>query len=289
MFIILPPSPRSTIFPSTAWLIRNVPRTLTPRTFSNASSGISRVGAPHVAPELLTRMSTAPKELTVSSTTAFTCSGSVTSQAMASALPPRCSIPCLTSSQVSFLREQSTTLAPASTSASAMYCPSPLPPPVTMAALPSRRNRSSAPVRAFSRMCTRLLSRSFRGLHYRGALSLPKILKDLVPIAKATLRAARAGKCPGVDDNRSHAFPEGRKALIFGLALLPPSVDLLDNRGDLEVAEDHVPVHLRKVSPAAFCIAIHELFSRHKPGGVGHRRHNPLQALRVARLDPVGE
>src|ERR687885_378458 len=56
-----PPSPRSIIRLPTAWLMRNVPCTLTRITKSNFSSGISSAGAPHVAPLLLTRMSMSPK------------------------------------------------------------------------------------------------------------------------------------------------------------------------------------------------------------------------------------
>src|SRR3712207_5464576 len=123
--------------------MRKVPRTLTAITLSNFSGGISVGGAPQVAPELLTSTSTLPKVRSASATTRSTLSPSVTSSSRASALRPRASISSLTSSSGSSLRAQSTTLAPASERASAMWRPSPLPPPVTMAVLPSRRKRSS--------------------------------------------------------------------------------------------------------------------------------------------------
>src|SRR5215210_3819029 len=160
MLTMRPPSPRSIMRLPTVWAMRNVPRTLTCTTWSNFSSGISSGGAPQVVPLLLTRTSIAPKASSVSATTLFTSSGSVTSQASASALPPRPSISALTSSSASFLRAQRTTLAPASESASAMYWPSPRPPPVTMAVLLSRRNRSSAFVRSLASVSILLLSSS---------------------------------------------------------------------------------------------------------------------------------
>src|SRR5919112_2036029 len=150
MLMIRPPSPRSIMRLPTAWDMRNVPRTLTRTTRSNLSSGISSAGAPHVAPLLLTSTSIAPKASSVSFTALSTSSGSVTSHSRARALPPRPSISAFTSSSASSLREQRTTLAPASERASAMYCPRPRPPPVTMAVLPLRRNNSSADERAWT-------------------------------------------------------------------------------------------------------------------------------------------
>src|SRR5215204_3964973 len=118
-------------------------------------------GSPPTSPaieEMLTRMSIAPKASSVSFTTLATSSGSVTSHSRARALPPRPSISAFTSSSASRLREQRTTLAPASESASAMYCPSPRPPPVTTAVLPLKRNRSSADERAWASVSIGLLS-----------------------------------------------------------------------------------------------------------------------------------
>src|ERR671916_508736 len=142
-FTMVPPLPRSIMRLPAAWLMRKVPRTLTAITRSNFSGGISVGGAPQVAPELLTSTSTLPKARSASATTLSTLPPSVTSSSRASALRPRASISSLTSSSGSSLRAQSTTLAPASERASAMWRPSPRPPPVTMAVLPSRRKRSS--------------------------------------------------------------------------------------------------------------------------------------------------
>src|SRR5919199_469262 len=165
-----PPSPRSIIRLPTAWLMRNVPCTLTRTTRSNFSSGISSAGAPQVAPLLLTRISMAPKVSSVSLTAFSTSSGLVTSQATANALPPRPSISAFTSSSASSLREHRTTFAPTSEKASAMYCPRPRPPPVTTAVLPSRRNRSSAFVRAAS---VSILLLPILGLRLRSLRPLP--------------------------------------------------------------------------------------------------------------------
>ena len=60
MLMIRPPRPRSIMVRPTACEQRNVPVKLTPMTFSHASSVMSSGAAPHVVPELLTRMSMPP-------------------------------------------------------------------------------------------------------------------------------------------------------------------------------------------------------------------------------------
>ena len=142
MLTMVPPCPRAIMVLPTACDIIKVPLTLIATTRSNCSRGMSSGGVPQVAPLLLTRMSIAPNVFCVSSTTWATSSGFVISQANASALPPRASISCFTPSHASSLREQSTTFAPTSDNAFAMYSPRPRPPPVIMAVLPSSRNRS---------------------------------------------------------------------------------------------------------------------------------------------------
>src|SRR5919199_602108 len=208
-----PPSPRSIMRLPTAWDIRNVPCTLTCITRSNFSSGISSAGAPHVAPLLLTRMSIAPKASSVSFTTLATSSGSVTSQARARALPPRSSISAFTSSSASRLREQRTTLAPASERASAMYCPRPRPPPVTTAVLPSRRNRSSAFVRAASVSILLLL---FLGLRLRSLCLRPLLVGEHAP-----------QELPDGALGQLVAEFDGFGGLVGGEALLAEDQDLL--------------------------------------------------------------
>src|SRR5699024_11114051 len=100
-------------------------------------------GAAHVAPLLFTRISIAPKCAFVSSTTFLTSSGLETSQAKANESTPSFFISSLISSQSSNLREQMTTLAPASAYPIATCPPRPRAPPVTIAVFPSNLNKSS--------------------------------------------------------------------------------------------------------------------------------------------------
>ena len=68
--MILPPRPRSTIVPATAWRVKNRPLTLTANWLSKLSSVTSRTGAMSKMAALLTRMSMPPPRPTTCATMA---------------------------------------------------------------------------------------------------------------------------------------------------------------------------------------------------------------------------
>src|SRR5256886_3637627 len=141
MFTIEPP-PRSIIIRPAACENRKTPVRLTSRTFCQPSSGVSSAGAPHDVPALLTRTSRRPSSSIVRSQTACTSAGSRTSQRMPRAFTPSSDSSAAACSQRSTLRAQRTRFAPSSAKASAICRPIPVPPPVTIAVLPERSNRS---------------------------------------------------------------------------------------------------------------------------------------------------
>src|SRR5206468_1101656 len=102
--------------------------------FAEMSSGFAR----NDAPALFTITSRRPNSLTARSTMPFTCSSTRTSTTSANARRPICSIALTTGSRCSIVREQSATSAPARANSIAMDLPMPVPPPVTIAVLPSR-------------------------------------------------------------------------------------------------------------------------------------------------------
>src|ERR1043166_1775046 len=103
---------------------------------SEMSSGLAR----NQAPAFFTMTSRRPPSWLTRSTMAFTCSSCRTSSAMENALRPRLRISFSTGSRCSSLRLQIATSAPARANSIAMDLPMPVPPPVTMAVLPSREN-----------------------------------------------------------------------------------------------------------------------------------------------------
>src|SRR5215212_11019319 len=103
------------------------------------------------------------------------------------------------------------------------------------------------------------------------------------------LESAFLSKSIGVQNQGPHPLVEVREAFVPGLALLPAGVDLLQDHGELEVTEDHVPVHLGEVPPALLSVTLHELRAGHEAGRGGHRRHYLFELLGVCRLGPVGE
>src|SRR5437763_8022450 len=125
---------------ATCWLSRNSERTFRFITLSHASIGWSSVGAPQVAPALFTRMSTRPSLLIVSSASRLTSSSLELSAAIHSALMPRPARCAWAFSRSGALREEITTRAPCSPSASAICSPRPREPPVIRAFLPVRSN-----------------------------------------------------------------------------------------------------------------------------------------------------
>ena len=100
------------------------------------SSGLAR----NEAPALLTMMSSRPHSATARSTIPLTWSSWRTSTATAKVLRPRSVMALATGSRCSSLRLQRATSAPARANSIAIDLPMPVPPPVTMAVLPSREN-----------------------------------------------------------------------------------------------------------------------------------------------------
>ena len=76
----------------TAWQARNVPRTLTRRTRSNSSGGISSASNRALVPATLTRMSILPNSCTALSAMSFIAAASVRSAVTATHLRPSASI-----------------------------------------------------------------------------------------------------------------------------------------------------------------------------------------------------
>src|SRR2546425_10765143 len=119
---------------------RNAPVRLMPTTvfqpLTEMSSGLAR----NDAPALFTMMSSRPHSWTARSTIALTCSSWRTSTAIANDRRPASRTALTTGSRCSSFREQSATSAPARANSIAMDLPMPVPPPVTIAVLPSSEN-----------------------------------------------------------------------------------------------------------------------------------------------------
>ena len=122
----------------TSWLSRNRLRILRFMTLSHASTGWSSVGAPQVAPALLTRMSMWPKTSCAVDASRATFSSFRQSPAKMSARIPLLSRCAFAASSSSALRADKNTRAPISPSASAICRPRPREPPVINAVRPSR-------------------------------------------------------------------------------------------------------------------------------------------------------
>src|SRR5687768_7358292 len=107
---------------------------------SHWSTSAPGTGPRSMRPALLTRMSSRPKRSTVACTAAVAFALSMMSLAMASAVPPACSISETRASSRSFRRATTATAAPSAASARAVACPMPLLAPVTRAIVPVRRD-----------------------------------------------------------------------------------------------------------------------------------------------------
>src|SRR3712207_4528426 len=71
-------------------------------------------------------------------------------------------------------------------------------------------------------------------------------LRREVPASRSlTLAVLRSYHLLSVPDQVPHALPETGEAFIFGLALFPAGVNLLQDGRQLEVPERQVEVHLR--------------------------------------------
>src|SRR6185295_6669780 len=170
---------------------RNAPVRLIPTTvfqpFTEMSSGLAR----NDAPALLTMTSSRPHSETARSTIALTWSSWRTSTATAKVRLPMSRMALATGSRCSSLRLHRATSAPARANSIAMDLPMPVPPPVTMAVLPSRE-------KGFLAMAGTIPQPGRRRLLRQGDLRLPlrdfpldappqRSLRDLLAVA---LRAA---------------------------------------------------------------------------------------------------
>src|SRR3954451_5207202 len=121
---------------------RNAPVRLMSTTFCHCASVMSSGSAAHVTPALLTRMSTRPYAAIVRSTTDWTSAAFETSQSAPSTVKPCLRILATVGVSHSSRRAHSISDAPASASPSAISCPIPRDPPVTIAMRPSSLNNS---------------------------------------------------------------------------------------------------------------------------------------------------
>lgn len=142
MLMILPP-PCSRMMGATSWPVRSGPSTLTANTLRQNSRVMSaapiRAG---LMPALFTSTSIRPSRACTSATKVPTASQSPTWHAMPKAVEPvACSTSAATWSQVSCLRLETTTVAPAAARPSTIARPIPLVEPVTMATRPVRSKR----------------------------------------------------------------------------------------------------------------------------------------------------
>src|SRR5262245_15932099 len=160
---------------------RNTPLRLMPITvfhpLMEMSSGLARKDAP----ALFTMMSSRPHSDTARSTMPLTWSSCRTSTATANVRRPRLVISLATGSRCSSLREHSATSAPARANSIAIDFPMPVPPPVTMAVLPSSENGDLAMAGTILQRCGRVYGLRL-GLRLRDlGLALRHLALDLPP------------------------------------------------------------------------------------------------------------
>src|SRR5581483_8652652 len=137
------PEPCASIFRPNAWQGRYVPFRFKAMIRSNSSSGKSSAGERNAVPAELTSTSARPSSPTTRSASASTSALLVTSQRIATAVPPCSSIVATVCAAPASFTSTIATAAPACASPFAIAAPSPLPPPVTAATRPSSRKSVS--------------------------------------------------------------------------------------------------------------------------------------------------
>src|SRR3954470_16656942 len=136
VFTIAPP-PCSSMSGISCFMQTKTPRRLVVTTRSKSASVMSAMGVGRSStPALLKAMSSRPKRATVLSSASPTWSLLVTSQAMARAVPPSCSICSAVACAACWFKSTATTSAPSWAKATAVALPMPEPAPVTNATLP---------------------------------------------------------------------------------------------------------------------------------------------------------
>src|SRR6201994_2188382 len=127
---------------SSATVRWKMPSTFVLRTFSQPAGGNSSSGAPHTAPALLTRMSSAPPKCSLPARASSAAPSGVEMSPGTATQSPSPASSAAAPSTSARLREETTTRAPACTSPRAIITPIPREPPVTSAVLPDTSNRS---------------------------------------------------------------------------------------------------------------------------------------------------
>src|SRR2546422_1846733 len=204
---------------------RNTPLRLMPITVFQPLIEISSGLARNEAPALLTMTSSRPHSDTARSTMPLTWSSCRTSTATANVRRPRLVISLATGSRCSSLREHSATSAPARANSMAIDLPMPVPPPVTMAVLPSSENRDLAmagtilqprggvyrlpALRALHDVARRDGVRRAHRAHHGGAL---------VAHVRVIERRGRGLLAPRPEAARGHGAPPVRARLVAALA-----------------------------------------------------------------------
>src|SRR5262245_60462122 len=141
MWMMLP-RPRSRMKGATVLVNTNAPTRLMRRTSAKSAALMSRSGERRRTAAELTSTSTPPNSLRAAPTRRATSASLPTSPLTVCAVPPALPIAAAASARGSGLRPKITTLAPSLAKSSAVARPMPVPPPATMATLPS----SAAPI-----------------------------------------------------------------------------------------------------------------------------------------------
>mmetsp|Transcript_312 Transcript_312/g.866 ORF Transcript_312/g.866 Transcript_312/m.866 type:complete len:274 (+) Transcript_312:94-915(+) len=141
--LMILPRPRGSMCLASAWQQRKTPRVLRSKVRSQSARGVSSAAEFLLTPALFTAMSSAPHASTTRATMASMAAGSAQFALMAMARAPLDTSSAATASARPTSRSATATDAPASASACANARPMPWPPPVTRAAWPSSRRRSS--------------------------------------------------------------------------------------------------------------------------------------------------
>src|SRR5436309_4246145 len=219
---------------------RKTPFRLMPTTVFQPLIEMSSGFARKEAPALFTMTSSRRHSSAARSTMALTWSSCRTSTAIANERRPRSRMAFTTGSRCSSLREQMATSAPAFANSIAMDFPMPVPPPVTIAVLPSREN-------GFLAM----------------AGTIPQRAGDVYGPGGAGAGGSILG---GEILQKARVVPDGRRA---PLERDPPAIEhvgvLGDAQGKLQVLLDQHDRHLLHESPQA----LRDLFDDADPDALG--------------------
>src|SRR5262245_31258912 len=194
MCTMLPP-PRSRMAGTTVLVSTNAPTRLIRSTSAKSAALISVSGARSLTAAELISASTPPSSARAVSTRRRASASVPTSPATASALPPAFLIASTTSANGSGRRPKTTTRAPSDAKSSAVARPMPLPPPVTMATLPSSPPAMIPPfVRVAGAQASHRAARTLRSA--RGAPRGAEIHECLIVVVGAAQRKQRSGEIP---------------------------------------------------------------------------------------------